>query len=112
MRAGSNALTCERRVAGIKIGAEQRAGMQRITGDKKPKGTGIVFDHIFCAEQAKAYKPSPPIYKLPFDRLGLKLEEVLRIAVRYDGSQGRRVAMRLVKSISRFPHRSAIQTGL
>ena len=44
------------------------------------QSTGIVFDHIFCAEQAQAYKPSPKIYRLPFDRLGLKLEEVLHVA--------------------------------
>lgn len=44
------------------------------------KSTGIVFDHIFCAEQAKAYKPSPKIYRLPFDKLGLKLDEVLHVA--------------------------------
>lgn len=42
--------------------------------------TGIQFDYIFCAEQAKAYKPSPKIYRLPFDRQGLTLEDVLHVA--------------------------------
>ncbi|TCL38826.1 2-haloacid dehalogenase [Anaerospora hongkongensis] len=42
--------------------------------------TGIVFDYIFCAEQAKAYKPSPKIYQLPFDKLGLARAEVLHVA--------------------------------
>ena len=41
--------------------------------------TGIAFDKIFCAEQAKAYKPSPDIYRLPFQQ-GYKHEEVLHVA--------------------------------
>lgn len=42
--------------------------------------TGISFDYIFSADQAKAYKPSPKIYELPFDKLGLAREEVLHVA--------------------------------
>lgn len=44
------------------------------------ESTGIAFDEIFCAEQAKAYKPNPNIYALPFQKLGYKNEEVLHVA--------------------------------
>lgn len=43
------------------------------------ESTGINFDYIFCAEQSKAYKPNPGIYKLPFNK-GYKHEEVLHVA--------------------------------
>lgn len=42
--------------------------------------TGIRFNYIFSAEQAKAYKPNPKIYQLPFQRLGLSRDEVLHVA--------------------------------
>ena len=42
--------------------------------------TGIIFDYIFSADQAEAYKPSPKIYQLPFDKLGLTRKEVLHVA--------------------------------
>jgi len=42
--------------------------------------TGIIFDYIFSADQAEAYKPSPKIYRLPFNKLGLVREEVLHVA--------------------------------
>lgn len=44
------------------------------------ESTGIVFDYIFSADQAKAYKPNPKIYQLPFNKLGLTREEVLHVA--------------------------------
>lgn len=44
------------------------------------ESTGIQFDEIFCAEQAKAYKPNPAIYGLPFERCGYGKEEVLHVA--------------------------------
>lgn len=43
------------------------------------ESTGINFDYIFCAEQAKAYKPNPRIYKLPFQK-GYQQKEVLHVA--------------------------------
>ena len=42
--------------------------------------TGIVFDYIFSADQAGAYKPSPKIYQLPFHKLGLARQDVLHVA--------------------------------
>lgn len=53
-------------------------------GDEKmleplKQSTGINFDYIFGAEHAKAYKPNPNIYKLPFKE-GYKHEEVLHVA--------------------------------
>ena len=44
------------------------------------ESTGIPFDEIFCAEQAKAYKPNPLIYRLPFERLQLHIDDVLHVA--------------------------------
>lgn len=44
------------------------------------RSTKIIFDYIFSADQAEAYKPSPKIYQLPFDKLGLAREEVLHVA--------------------------------
>lgn len=44
------------------------------------ESTGIKFDYIFSADQAQAYKPSPKIYQLPFDKLGLSKAEVLHVA--------------------------------
>lgn len=44
------------------------------------QSTGIEFDYIFSAEQAQAYKPSPRIYQLPFQALGLGRNEVLHVA--------------------------------
>ncbi len=42
--------------------------------------TGIEFDDIFCGEHAQHYKPNPAIYKVPFEKHGLKVDELLHIA--------------------------------
>ena len=44
------------------------------------ESTGIQFDEVFGAEHAKAYKPNPAIYALPFELCGYKNEEVLHVA--------------------------------
>lgn len=39
-----------------------------------------VIEHIFSSEQAGYYKPHPSIYKLPFQALHIKTDELLHVA--------------------------------
>ena len=42
--------------------------------------SGIKFDYVFSAEAAGAYKPSPAVYDIPFQKTGIKKEEMLHVA--------------------------------
>lgn len=44
------------------------------------ESSGIKFDYIFSAESAKAYKPAPSVYDVPFNEIGIKKEEMLHVA--------------------------------
>ncbi len=41
---------------------------------------GVEFDYIFSAEQIGYYKPSPSMYRLPYDKLGLNKGDYLHVA--------------------------------
>jgi 2-haloacid dehalogenase len=47
---------------------------------KVQEGFGVTFDHIFAADQAGAFKPSPNVYALPVTKLNLNRQEILHVA--------------------------------
>lgn len=47
---------------------------------KVQEGFGVKFDHIFAAQQAGAYKPSPKFHQLPLTKLNLSGQEILHVA--------------------------------
>jgi 2-haloacid dehalogenase len=44
------------------------------------RNIGVPFDHVFTAEQAQAYKPSPVIFNYVLKQLGCEPEEILHVA--------------------------------
>lgn len=42
--------------------------------------SGIRFDYVFSAGTAGAYKPSATVYDIPFQKTGIKKEEMLHVA--------------------------------
>jgi len=54
--------------------------------------TGISFDYIFAADQARCYKPHPDIYQLPVERLGIEKSELLHVAGSLFDMMGARAA--------------------
>lgn len=47
---------------------------------KLQTSTGIAFDHVFGADQARHYKPHPDIYALPSQKLGVDRSEFIHVA--------------------------------
>lgn len=59
------------------------------------KYCGLPFDCILTAENARAYKPDPRVYKCAIDLLGLKPEQILMVACHnYDLAAAREHGMR------------------
>lgn len=44
------------------------------------ESSGIEFDYVFSAESAKAYKPAASVYDVPFQKAGIKKEDMLHVA--------------------------------
>ena len=42
--------------------------------------SGIRFDYVFSAGSARAYKPAAAVYEIPFQKTGIKKEEMLHVA--------------------------------
>jgi len=62
------------------------------------KGMGVEFDDVITAQQARAYKPNPHVFRYALSRLGCKAFEILHAAFgyNYDIIPARKEGMRTV----------------
>lgn len=44
------------------------------------QSSGIEFDYIFSADRARAYKPNPAVYDVPFQLTGIEKKDMLHVA--------------------------------
>ncbi len=45
------------------------------------EGIGVPFDYIITAQQAQAYKPSPQIFEHAYDKMGVRPQETVHVAM-------------------------------
>jgi 2-haloalkanoic acid dehalogenase type II len=69
------------RAAGVRLAIISNTDRDII--DHTLRQIGVEFDAVITAQDARAYKPSDPIFELALERLGEPVEQILHVAAGY-----------------------------